>query len=102
MKSLFEQIGGTYHEERGYFIPDLTARRRKACRDKGAAALAVYQRVLTSVLCQSADKRQIKRHFADINEQAEAFFFQLVKQFADKEGITEELKGTDQMAWMAQ
>lgn len=24
MKSLFEEIGGTYHEENGYLIPDLT------------------------------------------------------------------------------
>ena len=24
MKSLFEQIGGTYREENGYLIPDLT------------------------------------------------------------------------------
>ena len=23
MKSLFEQLGGTYHEENGYLIPDL-------------------------------------------------------------------------------
>lgn len=23
MKSLFEQLGGTYHEEKGYLIPDL-------------------------------------------------------------------------------
>lgn len=27
-------------------------------------------------------------------------FFRLVKQFAEKEGITEELKSTDQMAWI--
>lgn len=27
-------------------------------------------------------------------------FFRLVKQFADKEGITEELKSTDQMTWI--
>lgn len=24
MKSLFEQMGGTYHEENGYLIPNLT------------------------------------------------------------------------------
>ena len=24
MKSLFEEMGGTYHEENGYLIPDLT------------------------------------------------------------------------------
>lgn len=39
-------------------------------------------------------------YLADINEQAEKLFFRLVKQFADKEGITEELKSTDQMTWI--
>lgn len=51
-----------------------------------------YVNLLTS------DKLNI--HLADINEQAEKLFFRLVKQFADKEGITEELKSTDQMTWI--
>ena len=35
-----------------------------------------------------------------VNEQAEEMLFQLVKQLAKQEGITEELKCRDQMAWV--
>ena len=35
-----------------------------------------------------------------IDEQAEEMTFQLVKQFAKQEGITEDLKCRDQMAWV--
>ena len=37
-------------------------------------------------------------YLADINEQAEQLLFRLVKQPAEEEGITEELKSTNQMA----
>ena len=40
-------------------------------------------------------------YLADINEQAEKMLFQLVNQIARQEGITEELKRIDQMAWGA-
>ena len=42
----------------------------------------------------------LNSYLADINEQADELFFRLVKQFAKKEGITEELKSTDQTAWI--
>ncbi len=75
-KSIFEEMGGTYHEDNGYLIPDLT-------------------------LPPEEEKPiGINSYFADINEQAEELFFRLVKQFAEKEGITEELKSTDQLSWI--
>ena len=40
-------------------------------------------------------------YLADINEQAEDILFQLVNQIARQEGITEELKRIDQMAWVS-
>lgn len=43
---------------------------------------------------------KLNSYFADINEQAEELFFRLVKQFADKEVITEELKIAEQIAWI--
>ena len=36
---------------------------------------------------------------ADLNEQAEAMFFELVKQLAAREGVTEQLKAQNQMLW---
>lgn len=43
---------------------------------------------------------KLNSYLADINEQAEKLFFRLVKQLAEKEGITEELKSADQIAWV--
>ncbi len=40
-------------------------------------------------------------YLADIDEQAEDMFFRLVKQLADKEGVTEKLKAENQMEWVA-
>ncbi len=42
----------------------------------------------------------LNSYLADINKQAEELFFRLVKLLAEKEGITEELKSTDPMAWI--
>lgn len=42
----------------------------------------------------------LRCRIADINEQAEELFFRLVKQLAEKEGVTKELKRTDQTAWV--
>lgn len=43
---------------------------------------------------------RLNTYLADINEQAEELFFRLVKQLIEKEGVTEELKSADQMAWV--
>ena len=39
-------------------------------------------------------------YLADIEEQAQTMFSQLVKSFAEKENVTENLKATDQMLWV--
>ena len=44
---------------------------------------------------------KITTYLADIDEQAEEMFFRLVKQLAEKEGVTEQLKAENQMLWVA-
>lgn len=39
-------------------------------------------------------------YLAYTEEQAQALFSRLVKEYAEKEGITEQLKAADQMAWV--
>ena len=39
-------------------------------------------------------------YLQSVNEQADEMYFQLVKQLAKQEGVTEELKRRDQMAWV--
>lgn len=43
---------------------------------------------------------QIERYLADIEQQAQQLFLQLVKDLADKENVTEELKSIDMMLWV--
>ena len=44
---------------------------------------------------------KLSDYLANVNEQAEEMLFQLVKQMAKDEGVTEELKRRDQLAWVA-
>ena len=43
---------------------------------------------------------KLNGYLADLNEQAEAMFFELVKQLAAREGVTERIKAQDQMLWV--
>lgn len=43
---------------------------------------------------------KLHSHLADTEEQAQQLFLRLVKELAEKEGVTEQLKATDQMAWV--
>lgn len=52
----------------------------------------VYAELLTS--------GKLNSYLADLNEQAEDMFFRLVKELAEKEGITEALKADNQMLWV--
>lgn len=51
-----------------------------------------YIKLLTSGKLQS--------HLADVEEQAQGLFDHLMKQRAEREGITEKLKADNQMEWV--
>ncbi len=43
---------------------------------------------------------KLNSHLADVDRQAEEMFSRLVKQMAEREGVTETLKAQNQMAWV--
>ena len=43
---------------------------------------------------------KLNGYLSDLNEQAEDMFFRLVKELAEKDGITEKLKAENQMLWV--
>lgn len=52
----------------------------------------LYYNLLTS--------RKLRSHLADTEKQAQQLFSRLVKQYVEKESVTEELKATNQMKWV--
>lgn len=103
MKSLFEQLGSTYREENGYLIPDLTL------PDEEQVEIGLWGQRHLRYIKQRHKVRyvnlltsgKLNDHLADIDNQAEDMFFRLVKQMADREGVTEQLKKDNQMEWVA-
>lgn len=43
---------------------------------------------------------KLNSHLADTEEQAKELFLRRVKELAEKEGVTEQLKSAEQMAWV--
>lgn len=56
-----------------------------------------YKRTFYTQLLLSC---KLNEYLADINEQAEDMFFRLVKQMAEREDVTEQLKAENQMEWV--
>ena len=101
--TLFEQLGGTYTQIGDYLLPDLSLPAEKETGNIGVWALrhkrylkqhhkVLYYNLLTS--------GKLHSHLADIEEQAQQLFLRLVRELAEKEGVTEQLKAADQMAWV--
>lgn len=49
---------------------------------------------------QTSDR--LNEHLDEVDRQADVFFSQLVKQIAEQQGITEELKAENQLLWVQQ
>lgn len=102
MESIFEQSGGTYTVQGDYRLPNLTlpaederpigvwGQRRQNYLKHNRKVL--YYNLLTS--------GKLHSHLADTEEQAQTLFSRLVRGLAEKEGVNEELKVADQMAWV--
>ena len=102
MKTLFEQLGGTYTMQGDYRLPNLTVeetdtRPIDVWGQRRLNYLKHHRKVLYYNLLTSG---KLHSHLADIEEQAQDLFSRLTKEYAKKEGVTEQLKATDQMKWV--
>ena len=102
MKSIFEHQGGTYTMQGDYRLPNLIPPTEEehpigVWGQRRLNYLKHHRKVLYYNLLTSG---KLYSHLADIEEQAQDLFSRLVKEHAEKEGITEQLKATDQMKWV--
>lgn len=103
MKTIFENSGGAYTQVGDYLLPNLSLPAEEKESNIGVWAMrhkrylrqnhkVRYYNLLTS--------GKLETYLADIEEQAQNLFSRLVKDLAEKENVTEELKATDMMLWV--
>lgn len=102
-KYIYDERNGLWYELHGdYYIPCLTLpteeerpigiwgqQHRRYLKEHKKAA---YTMLLTN--------GKLNSYLADIDKQAEEMFSRLVKQLAEREGMTEALKAENQMLWI--
>lgn len=102
-KVIYDEKNGLWYELQGdYYIPCLKLPEeeqqpiglwgQRHLRYLKQSHKVLYYNLLTS--------GKLNSHIAEIDKQANDMFFQLVKELAEKENITEELKSKDQMLWV--
>ncbi len=100
--TIFEKQGGTYTHVGDYMLPDLLPAEEEmnnigvwAMRHKRYLKQnhkVRYYNLLTS--------GKLNSYLANVEQQAQDFFLRLVKDLAEKENVTEELKASDMMLWV--
>lgn len=101
--TIFEKAGGTYTQVGDYMLPDLLLAEEEKKANIGVWAMrhkrylrqnhkVRYYNLLTS--------GKFNSYLADIEQQAQQLFLRLVKELAEQENVTEELKSTDMKLWV--
>ena len=102
MKSIFEQNGGTYTKIGDYYYPDVTL------PNENNYHIGKYGNLRRSFLREHHNTEytlmvmngMLFKHLADIDEMCNFQMKVLISAMAKKEGVTEQLKATDQMKWV--
>ena len=100
-----EQTGISYTLHGDYYLPDLALSDEEKGVEIGVWGqrhlrhIKQHRKVLYLNLLTSG---KLNGHLADIDKQAEDMLSRLVKQMAEREGVTEKLKVDNQMEWVVQ
>ena len=98
-----EQTGISYTLQGDYYLPNLALPEQEdkpigLWGQRHLKHIKQHRKLLYINLLTSS---KLNGYLADLNEQAEDMFVRLVKQMAEREGVTEQLKADSQMEWVA-
>ena len=102
MKTIFEEMGGTYRQVGYYFIPNITL------PDDGEYQIGKYGRMRRSYLKKYRKilynnyvlEGTLFKHLAEIDQVCNERIENIISAMAKQEGVTEALKATNQMEWV--
>lgn len=95
-------MGGTYTMQGDYCLPNLTLppEEERPIGVWGQRRLRYLKQHHKILYCSLLASGKLYSHLADVEEEAQSLFLRLVKQYAEREGVTEQLKAENQMEWV--
>ena len=101
-KTIFEQTGGTYTTQGDYCLPNLTLppeeeRHIGVWAQRRLRYLKQHHKIL---YCNLLTSGKIHSQLTDVEQEAQTLFLRLVKEYAEQEGLTEQMKAENQMEWV--
>lgn len=101
-KTIFEQTGGTYTTQGDYCLPNLTLppeeeRHIGVWAQRRLRYLKQHHKIL---YCNLLTSGKIHSHLTDVEQEAQTLFLRLVKEYAEREGVTEQLKSENPTEWV--
>ena len=102
-KYIFDESNGLWYERKGdYYIPCLTlpAEDERPIGLWGQRHLRYIKEHRKALYTGLQLSGKLNSYLADIDQQAEAMFSRLVEQMAQRQGVTEQLKVSDQIVWV--
>lgn len=102
-KYIFDERNGLWYELQGdYYLPCLKLPEKEQQSvglwgQRHLRYIKQHRRVLYTNLLTSG---KLNEYLAALDKQADDMFFRLVKQMAEREGVTETLKAENQMEWV--
>ena len=98
-----EQTDISYTLQGDYYLPDLKLPEQddKPIGLWGQRHLKYIKQHRKILYINLLTSGKLNEHLADIDKQAEDMLFRLVKQMAEREGVSEQLKANNQMEWVA-
>ena len=100
MQSTFEKLGGTYKQVGDYLLPDVEVPENLGVGFWGMQRrkyLLEHQPALYTALFLGG---KLADHLQEIDQSATQMYYQLIDQLKARNGVTEQLKATDQMKWV--
>lgn len=100
---IFDKRNGLWYEKKGdYYLPCLTlpAEEEKPIGVWGQRHLRYLKEHKRLVYLDLLTGGRLHSYLTDIDEQAADMFFRLVKEYADRQEVTERLKAENQLEWV--
>ena len=101
-KSIFEQMGGTYREENGCLIPNLSLPEREehTIGKYGQQHLDFLKKHRRGMYTTLLTECRLNEYLHEIDLQATEMVERLISKLAEKQGVSEALKAQSQMQWV--